>query len=357
MSRQKPEYLNLYEIIRDEITSGSWPYGARLPSRRQTALDRGLSAVTVEHSYELLCQEGYIQARSRSGYYVIYRSDDGFAAVDSQPLMHAPIDEADAEDAFPLSVLASAMRRVLADYGEALLCKPPNEGCLELRTAISRYLARNRGIHAAMDQIVIGSGAEYLYGLSVQMLGRYRIYGIEDPCYEKIRLIYRSSGVRLDPLKMGENGILSSELERTPASVLHVTPYYSYPSGKSADASKRNEYIRWAQTKNAWLIEDDYASEFAGNLKTEKTLFARDPKEHVIYINSFTRTIAPSIRIAYMILPETHSKALLQRIQGRSCTVSTLSQLVLAELLNSGSFERHINRLRRRNRKSNNIRK
>ena len=155
MSRQKPEYLNLYEIIRDEITSGSWPYGARLPSRRQTALDRGLSAVTVEHSYELLCQEGYIQARSRSGYYVIYRSDDGFAAVDSQPLMHAPVDEADAEDAFPFSVLASAMRRVLADYGEALLCKPPNEGCLELRTAISRYLARNRGIQASEEQIII----------------------------------------------------------------------------------------------------------------------------------------------------------------------------------------------------------
>lgn len=347
-------YLRIYEQLREEITGGIYPYGRKIPSKRSLADMYDVSVITVEHALALLAEEGYIEKKERSGCYVIYRQED---LMDAGRNRRVRLDYVPAEGTFPYSVYVKAVRKVLNDYGEAVMQRTEGSGSLILRQAISAYLLRCRSMNADPGQIVIGSGAEYLYGLSVQMLGRYRIYGIEDPCYEKIRLIYRSSGVRLDPLKMGENGILSSELERTPASVLHVTPYYSYPSGKSADASKRNEYIRWAQTKNAWLIEDDYASEFAGNLKTEKTLFARDPKEHVIYINSFTRTIAPSIRIAYMILPETHSKALLQRIQGRSCTVSTLSQLVLAELLNSGSFERHINRLRRRNRKSNNIRK
>lgn len=347
-------YLRIYEQLREEITGGVYPYGRKIPSKRSLADMYDVSVITVEHALALLAEEGYIEKKERSGCYVIYRQED---LMDTGRNHRVRLDYVPAEGTFPYSVYVKAVRKVLNDYGEAVMQRTEGAGSLILRQAIAAYLLRCRSMNADPEQIVIGSGAEYLYGLSVQMLGRYRIYGIEDPCYEKIRLIYRSSGVRLDPLKMGENGILSSELERTPASVLHVTPYYSYPSGKSADASKRNEYIRWAQTKNAWLIEDDYASEFAGNLKTEKTLFARDPQEHVIYINSFTRTIAPSIRIAYMILPETHSKALLQRIQGRSCTVSTLSQLVLAELLNSGSFERHINRLRRRNRKSNNIRK
>jgi GntR family transcriptional regulator/MocR family aminotransferase len=163
--------------------------------------------------------------------------------------------------------------------------------------------------------------------------------------------MYRANGVRCDLLKMGENGILSREIRRTPASVLHVTPYQSFPSGRSADASKRMEYIRWALDHDSYLVEDDYDSEFTLSIKAEQTLFSLEPESHVIYLNTFTRTIAPSIRISYMILPEKKTKEFLEKISFRSCTVSTLSQLVLADLINSGNFERHINRIRRRRRK------
>ena len=351
MRREKPEYLNLYEIMRDEITSGSWPYGARLPSRRQTALDRGLSAITVEHSYELLCQEGYIQARPRSGYYVIYRSGDGFASIESQPLQHAPADRAEIEDAFPFTVLAHAMRRVLADYGENVMRKSPNEGCLELRTALSRYLARNRGIQASEEQIVIGSGSEYLYGLVVEMLGADRVFAIEYPSYEKIEQVYHAKGVKCDLLPLGRDGIRSAALMETTGSVLHITPFRSYPTGVTASASKRAAYIRWASQGDRYIVEDDFESEFSLLRKPEDTVFALSDAGNVIYMNTFTRTVSPALRVGYMVLPERLVSLFEKRVGFYSCTVPAFEQYLLADLIAGGDFERHINRMRRMRRK------
>lgn len=348
-------YLRVYEAVRHDIVSGVFPFGARIPSKRVMADAYSVSVITAEHALQLLEEEGYIEKRERSGSYVCYRSEDLISA--SRPSQHLHEALIPADDQFPYSVYAKAVRKVLNDYGEGVLQKTDENGSAILREAVASYLHRCRGISVDPENIIIGAGAEYLYSLCVQLLGRWRIFAIESPSYEKIRLIYRSSGVRLDPLKMGENGILSSELERTPASVLHVTPYASFPSGRSADASKRTEYLRWAEERNALIIEDDYASEFAAGLKNEKTLFAAEPREHVIYLNTFTKTIAPSARIGYLILPEKKAEMMRQKIRGRSCTVSTLTQLVLAELLMSGAFERHINRVRRKMRKTNNIRK
>jgi len=351
MSRQKPEYLNLYEIMRDEITSGSWPYGARLPSRRQTALDRGLSAITVEHSYELLCQEGYIQARPRSGYYVIYRSGDGFASIESQSLPHAPTDRAEIEDAFPFTVLARAMRRVLADYGENVMRKSPNEGCLELRAALSRYLARNRGIQASEEQIIIGSGSEYLYGLVVEMLGADRVFAIEYPSYEKIEQVYHAKGVKCELLPLGRDGIRSAALAETTGSVLHITPFRSYPTGVTASASKRAAYIRWASQGDRYIVEDDFESEFSLLRKPEDTVFALSDAGNVIYMNTFTRTVSPALRVGYMVLPARLVPLFEKGVGFYSCTVPTFEQYLLADLIAGGDFERHINRIRRMRRK------
>ncbi len=351
MSRQKPEYLNLYEIMRDEITSGSWPYGARLPSRRQTALDRGLSAITVEHSYELLCQEGYIQARPRSGYYVIYRSGDGFASVDSQPLRHAPANRDDIEDSFPFTVLARAMRRVLSDYGDDLLRKSPNEGCLELRAALSRYLARNRGIQASEEQIIIGSGSEYLYGLVVEMLGADRVFAIEYPSYEKIEQIYHAKGVECELLPLGHDGIRSAALAEATGSVLHITPFRSYPTGVTASASKRAAYIRWAEQGDRYIVEDDFESEFSLLRKPEDTVYALSGAENVIYMNTFTRTMSPALRVGYMVLPPGLVPLFRARVGFYSCTVPAFEQYLLADLIATGDFERHINRMRRKRRR------
>ncbi|MBR0406795.1 MAG: PLP-dependent aminotransferase family protein [Clostridia bacterium] len=353
MKQQKPAYLQLYETLRERITRGLWAYGDRLPSRRQTAREENLSVITVEHSYELLCQEGYIEARPRSGYYVIYRPADGFAEVSpTLPPPAAPVRYvSEQENAFPFSVLARTMRRVMTEYGETLLSKSPNTGCEVLRQAISRYLARNRGMTAAPEQIVIGSGAEYLYGLVVEMLGRNRAYAIESPSYEKIEQVYRAKGVQCDLLPLGQDGIQSTALSATSASVLHITPYRSFPSGVTASASKRREYIHWAEESDRFIVEDDFESEFSLLRKPEETVFSLSKKENVIYLNTFSRTVSPSIRVGYMVLPPRLIPLFSATVGFYSCTVPAFEQYVLSELMDNGDFERHVNRIRRMERK------
>ncbi len=350
MKREKPAYLTIYEALRQEITDGVWPFGTRLPSRRQTARDRGVSAITVDHSYELLCQEGYIEARPRSGFFVIFRPSDGFAPAVT--LSRPPVRYASGpENAFPFPTLARTMRRVLTEYGEAILNKSPNAGCPELRQALSRYLARNRGIRADAEQIVIGSGAEYLYGLVVETLGANRVFAIESPSYEKIEQVYRARGVACDLLPLERDGIASAALNATAAQVLHITPYRSFPSGVTASASKRREYLRWAERGERYIVEDDFESEFSLLRKPEETVFARSEKQNVIYLNTFSRTVSPSIRVGYMVLPPRLLSLFQEKAGFYSCPVPAFEQYVLAALLENGDFERHINRIRRQERR------
>ena len=351
MERKKPAYLHLYEALRQEITDGVWPYGAPLPSRRQTARDRGVSVITVEHSYELLCQEGYIEPRPRSGFFVIFRPLEGFSPAPAASV-RLPVRYASRpENSFPFATLARTMRRVLTEYGEAILNKSPNAGCNELRAALSRYLARNRGIRVEADQIVIGSGAEYLYGLVVEMLGSRRVFAIESPSYEKIEQVYRARGVTCDLLPLARDGIRSDALKKTEAQVLHITPYRSFPSGVTASASKRREYLQWAAQGERYIVEDDFESEFSLLRKPEETVFARAENQNVIYLNTFSRTVSPSIRVGYMVLPPRLLQLFQENAGFYSCPVPAFEQYVLATLLENGDFERHINRIRRQERK------
>ena len=348
MKKDPPAYLSLYETIREEILSGIRPYGSRLPSRRVLARDRGVSAVTVDHSYELLCEEGYAESRPKSGYFVTYREEDGFSLPVRLPRAAAPSPVLPgSRDSFPFPTLARVMRRVLTDYGERILIRPPNTGCPELREALCRYLARNRGIRVQSDQLVIGAGAEYLYGLVVELLGPRRTYGIEAPSYKKIEQVYRARGVRLDFCSLGQDGIMTEALRSTPASVLHITPFRSFPSGVTASASKRREYLRWVSVPDRYLVEDDYESEFSLLRKPEETLFAMSKGRNVLYLNTFSRTVSPSLRVGYMVIPRDLLPAFELRLAFYSCTVPAFEQYVLTELLNSGDFERHINRIRR----------
>ena len=353
MKTNKPAYLALYESLREEILSGIRPFGSRLPSRRILARDRGVSTVTAEHSLELLCEEGYAEPRPRSGCYVIYREEDGFSQPSVRPEHRtAPVPPAPGRDCFPFPTLARVMRRVLTEYGEEILVRTPNTGCVELREALCRYLARNRGIRVQADQIIIGAGAEYLYGLVVELLGSSRIYGIEAPSYQKIEQVYRSRGVQVDYCPLGKEGILSEALRTTKASVLHVTPFRSFPSGVTATASKRREYLRWIEGADRFIVEDDYESEFSLLRKPEETLFAGASRQNVIYLNTFSRTVSPSFRVGYMVLPRVLLPVFELRVGFYSCTVPAFEQYVLAELIAGGEFERHINRIRRNERRT-----
>ncbi len=350
-----PAYLQLYRQLRDDITNEIYPYESKLPSKRLVADETGLSTVTVEHAYSLLCDEGYAEARQRCGYFVAFRRDDGFAVASPRERELLPMDfsvcPSKASWEFPFSVLTKTMRRVMSDYGQAILERSPGAGCLPLREAIRQYLARSRGILAETAQIVIGSGAEYLYGLIVELMGRKRIYAVESPSYQKIEQVYRASEVRYEMLPLGKDGIDSSALWASQATVLHITPYRSFPSGVTASASKRHEYLRWAAKDSRYLVEDDYESEFSVSRKPEETLFSDTADDNVIYMNTFSQTISPSLRAGYMVLPAHLVPVFEKKLGFYSCTVPTYIQLVLSELIAGGDFERHINRVRRKKRR------
>ena len=348
INSKKKAYLQLYEQIRTDIINSIYKYGDKLPSKRILAEETLTSVITVEHAYGILCDEGYLEAKERSGYFVTYRKDDFLPVAENEVQnIFSEHHSYDTEE-FPFSVLAKTMRNVISKYGAELLVKSPNAGCIELRKAISDYLARSKGINVSYNQIVVGSGAEYLYGLIVQFLGRDKIYALEDPSYEKIHSVYRANGAGCELLKLGKDGILTSQLAKTKASVLHITPFRSFPSGVSASASKRNEYIKWATERNAVIIEDDFNSEFTVSTKNEDTVFSLEPTRSVIYVNTFTKTIAPSMRIGYMVLPEKLANLFFDKMGFYSCTVPVFEQYVLAEFIAGGDFERHINRTRRK---------
>lgn len=344
----KNAYLQLYEQLRGDIINSVYKYGDKLPSKRILAEESLTSVITVQHAYEILCDEGYIESKERSGYFVTYRKND-FLPIAENEKNDIPVSRQHFHTGeFPFSVLAKTMRNVISKYGEEILIKSPNAGCFELRKSIADYLTRSKGMHVSHNQIIIGSGAEYLYGLIVQFLGRDKVYALENPSYEKIHSVYKANGATCDLLELGKDGILTSQLAKTNAGVLHITPFRSFPSGVTASASKRNEYIKWAMDRNAVIIEDDFNSEFTVSTKNEDTVFSLEPTRSVIYVNTFTKTIAPSMRIGYMVLPKELVNSFFDKMGFYSCTVPVFEQYVLAEFIKSGNFERHINRTRRK---------
>lgn len=345
----RPRYLQLYEILRSQITEGLFPFDSRFPSKRTLSDRYGISLITVEHTLELLMDEGYLEARERSGYFVSFRENDSFASAGH--ILPAIESVSQEKHDFPFSVYAKTMRRVINEYNTQIMDRTPGTGLYALKMAISSYLGRSRLISAAPEQIIIGSGSEYLYGQLIQLLGREKNYAIETPSYAQIEKVYNSQGIYPDLLPLGSEGIQSFALQNTAACYLHITPYRSYPTGISTTASKRREYIRWVNAiQGRYLIEDDFESEFTPSTKPEETLFSLSTKDNVIYLNSFSKTIAPSLRISYLILPEKLVPLYQEKLGFLSCSVPCFEQYVLTELLNSGEFERHLNRVRRKNR-------
>ena len=348
----QPAYMQIYADLRREITGGVHPFGSRIPSRRTTAENYNVSLITVSHAYDILVDEGFLVARQRSGYYVAYRAEDVLDQPETEmPLQALPAQSRSGEE-LPFAAYARAMRNVLSRYGDALMERCPTAGVPALRQAVADYLLATRSIRLSPEQVIIGSGAEYLYGLVVQLLGRDRVFALEDPSYPMIRQVYEAQGVTCQMLPMGRDGIRSSALKKCQATVLHVTPFHSFPSGITAGASKRQEYLRFARERNGYIVEDDFDSEFTASTKSEDTLFALDPLERVLHVNTFSKTIAPSLRAGYMLLPRSMLDIFEARAGFYSCPVPVTEQYVIAELIRSGEFVRHINRVRRRRRKS-----
>ncbi len=355
MEKEK-RYLRIYEQVKEDIIKGTYPVGTKLPSKRVMADAMGMSVITVEHAYELLSDEGYIVPKQKSGYYVSFDDSDIYTGVESAahvaPSRREPVSEQSVgnEPVFSYSIYAKTVRKVLTEFEEYLMQKSPKNGMFELRSAIAWYLLRSRRLKVSPDQIIIGAGAEYLYGLIVQTFGRDVLYGVESPSYQKIAKVYSAGGARLKMLRLGNDGIESDELWNSNVQILHITPYRSFPSGVTASASKKREYLRWSRKNGGYIIEDDFESEFTPSRKPEETIFSLDEEGRVIYVNTFTRTIGSYARCAYMVLPENLIGEFADKTGFYECPVPTLDQLVIASLIDSGDFERHINKVRRYNR-------
>lgn len=344
------KYDSLYRAVKDDILRGVIAPGARLPSKRALAERHGVSVITAEYAYRQLIDEGYVYTRERSGYYVQPISGLRPPAEDALPplalLPEEPPAPAEGRE-FPYSVWFRILRRVMSEYGERLVERSPNKGCARLRNALAAYLLRSRGMFAPPAQIIVGSGSEQLYGSVVRVLGADRTYGIEYPSYAPIEAVYAGSGARVEHLPLAPDGIESASLAASAADVLHVTPFHSYPSGATAPAAKRFEYLQWAARPGRWIVEDDFDSEFSRAGRPLETLWSLDKDGCVLYINTFSKSLSPSMRMGYMILPERLLPAYDDALGRFSCTVPLLEQYALAEFIEGGYFERHLNRRRR----------
>jgi len=247
---------------------------------------------------------------------------------------------------FPFSVWSKITRNVLSRQDVSLLEPVPHNGIYELRRAISDYLLRFRGLSVDPGQIVIGAGTEYLYGLLIQLLGRDKTYAVEEPGYSKVRKIYDAGGVACVSASLDSKGVIISALPT--AQVLHISPSHHFPTGLVTASSRRMELLNWAAAApDRYIIEDDYDSEFRFDAHPMAAMQSLDRSGRVIYMNTFSKSLAPSIRISYMVLPPVLMAQFQQKLGFYGCTVPSFEQYTLARFLSEGYFEKHINRLRK----------
>ncbi len=351
-------YEYLYRCVREDIVLGRLAAGERLPSRRALAAHLGTAVGTVENAYAQLEAEGYVEARERRGYFVAAGAMESRPQVPEREL--APPEEAESDrtwlldlkgggnraEGFPFSVWAKLMRRTLSERGEALLQATAHNGAVELRRAIARRLYQQRGIAARPAQIVVGAGTEYLYNLLVQLLGREGRFGVEDPGYSKAARIYRINGVQTVPIPVDGKGAVPQAVQAADVRVLHISPNHQFPTGTVMPIARRQALLRWAAEGARYIIEDDYDSEFRFTGRPIPTLQSISPEGPVIYMNTFSRSLAPSLRISYMVLPVHMLADYQQRLGFYSCTVPAMEQYTLARFLDEGHFDSHLSRMK-----------
>ena len=323
--------------------------GEKLPSKRALAANLEVSKITVENAYNQLLEEGYIRSEEKVGYFVEQIRAVPAVSVPAPPevIADTPMIDLTANNPvkFPFSVWSRLHREVLLDLGHTLLQPLPNLGLMDLRLAIAHHLAQFRGMAVRPENVLIGAGTDFLYNLLIQLLGRDKNYAVEDPGYGKIRRIYAAAGAKCVDAAMDRQGVCPWSLHN--ADVLHISPSHHFPTGLVTPLSRRQELLSWvAEREDRWIIEDDYDSEFRFAAHPVPALQSLDGSR-VIYMNTFSKTLAPSIRISYMVLPESLMEKLHRELGFYSCTVPSFEQHTLARFLDGGHFEKHINRMRK----------
>jgi GntR family transcriptional regulator/MocR family aminotransferase len=342
-------YKYIYHCIKEDILQGNLVANEKLPSKRNFAQHLGVSVVTVMSAYDLLTAEGFIYTLPKKGYYVVpikTQKKTKLSPIEPEIKSENKIDfdfsgHSVNSSKFPFSVWSRLTRKVLLDYENQLLNPLPYNGAKILREAICKYLYHNCGMEVFPEQIIIGAGTEYLYSLILQILGKDKVYAVENPGYNKIPQIYKMNNVKTQYVDVDLKGLSVEKLRESGASVVHISPSHHYPTGVVMPVDRRHEVLNWADEENGYIIEDDYDSEFR-NYGTMESLFSTDRNERVIYLNTFSKSLSPSIRISYLILPPHLLKQYREKMNFLSCTVSSFEQYTLATFINEGYFERHI---------------
>lgn len=353
-------YRHLYKCIKNDIINHEIKSGEKLPSKRSLAKNLGISIITVESAYAELMAEGYIYSIPKKGFYAadLISLEPKSAEIQEQKsitlssrkndyIADFTNNQTDSTN-FPFSTWAKLVREILNENQSELMMNSPCGGIIELRTAIAKHLRDFRNIHVEPEQIIVGAGTEYLYGLLIQLLGYEKRYAVEDPGYHKIAKIYKKHNVHCDYVSMDHSGIKVDELDNLQTDVIHISPSHHFPTGRIMPISRRYELLGWAaKSKSRYIIEDDYDSEFRMNGNPIPSMQTIDVLEKVIYMNTFSKTLASTVRISYMVLPKHLVTKFYHEMSFYSCTVSNFEQYTLSHFINEGYFEKHINRMRK----------
>ena len=353
-----PLYEQLYRQIRRDIEAGVLSAGEKLPSKRALSAHLKVSVVTVEGAYGQLLAEGYLRSEAKRGFFVAdvepaapapaapRRPEVGEEHPAAAPRYDFATNAVDAAH-FPFATWAKLMRQVLTRENSGLLSAIHPQGVPALRAAIVDHLRSFRGIDARPDQVVVGAGSEYLTGILFQLLGREGGYAVEDPGYRKFGAILSRQGALICPIPLDGHGLRVDALTWSGARVVHVTPSHHFPLGTVMPVGRRRELLSWAMAgEGRYIIEDDYDSEFRFSGRPIPALQSLDTGERVVYLNTFAKSLAPSLRIGYMVLPPHLAERYRREFLLYSSTVPSFEQYTLARFLEGGHFERHIARMR-----------
>lgn len=354
-----PLYRQIYEYIKSEILSGQLHAGDKLPSSRSLSTHLAVSRNTVEIAYEQLLCEGYIEAFPRKGYFVgelTYHTR--FSIQKTSPETEKTINDSVHSyrydfspnnvdmTPFPHSIWRRLSKEQMNDT--SLFSLGHHQGDENFRQAIADYLHGSRGVNCDSSQIIIGAGVDYLLLLLTMILDTDVRIAMENPVYQRARQIFSSANFSIEDIPVTKNGIDLQKLKESGANCCYVTPSHQFPLGTVMPVSSRQKLLSWAEEKtDRYIIEDDHDSEFRYKGKPIPALQGMDTGDHVIYIGTFSRAIAPSIRVGYMVLPHSLYKQYQTRCSYFACTVSRIDQARLTSFIQDGYFEKHLNRMRK----------
>lgn len=367
-SKNTPLYVQLYEYIKHEIQIGTIKPQTKLPSKRKLASYLGISQNTIQTAYEQLCAEGYVESKPRVGIFVTKLEDDLFCNLptinkvdeniklkdDFKYLIDFSSGNVDL-NCFPYRIWRKLTTQCLyLEQGDLLLVgESQGEECL--REEISKYLFQSRSVKCIPEQIIIGAGMQYLLILLCMLLGKDYTYAIENPGYNKARNVFTDLGIDVCPVSIDEDGISVENLRKSPARVVYVTPSHQFPCGMIMPVSRRLELLKWCEEKDGYIIEDDYDSEFRYEGKPIPSLQGLDRNDNVIYMGTFSKSLIPSIRMSYLVLPPKLVKKYNEYFKIYKQTVSRLHQNTLYRFTKEGYLSSHINKMRTLYRKKREI--